>query len=76
MGTPMTTLRGANDNDGRRDQDRRKIWQNAVVAIWVLALLAGAVWLVDAFIKNSREQECYARGGHNCTKLEIPASPR
>ena len=72
----MTTLRGANDNDGRRDQDRRKLRQNVIVAAWVVALLFGAFWLVDAFIKNGREQECYARGGHNCVKLEIPAPPR
>jgi hypothetical protein len=72
----MTTLRGANDNDDRRYQDRRKIWQNLMVAAWIGALLAGAFWLVDAFIKNSREQECYARGGRTCARLEIPAPPR
>ncbi len=72
----MTVLRGENDNDDRRDQDRRKQRQNAFVALWVILLLIGAYWLVDAFIKNSREQECYARGHHNCAKVEIPAPQR
>jgi hypothetical protein len=72
----MTVLRGQNDNEDRRDQDRRKLRQNGMVAIWVIALLVGASWLVDAFIKNSRQQECLARGGLNCIKLEIPAPPR
>lgn len=72
----MTVLRGENDNEGRRDQDRRKQWQNGVVAIWVIALLVGAYWLMDAFIKNSREQECLARGGLSCMKVEIPVPPR
>ena len=72
----MTVLRGDNDNENRRDQDRRKVRQNIVVGVWVVALLASAFWLVDAFIKNSREQECYARGGRNCAKLEIPEPSR
>ena len=72
----MTVLRGENDNEDRRDQDRRKQQQNGIVAVWVILLLFGAYWLVDAFIKNSREQECYARGGHNCVRLEIPVPPR
>lgn len=74
--TPMTMLRGENDNDDRRDQDRRKTRQNLMVALWVVALVVGAGWLVDAFIKSSREQECLARGGRHCLKLEIPAPPR
>ena len=72
----MTVLRGQNDNEDRRDQDRRKLRQNGMVAIWVIALLVAAYWLVDAFIKNSREQECLARGGLTCMKIEIPAPPR
>ena len=68
----MTLLRGDNDNENRRDQDRRKVRQNLIVAVWVVALLGGAFWLVDAFVKNGREQECYARGGRNCARLEIP----
>jgi hypothetical protein len=72
----MTVLRGQNDNEDRRDQDRRKQRQNAFVALWVILLLVGAYWLLDAFIKNSREQECYARGGRHCVKLEIPAPAR
>ena len=72
----MTVLRGENDNEDRRHQERRRQQQNAIVAVWVILLLFGAYWLVDAFIKNSREQECYARGGHNCVKLEIPVPPR
>jgi hypothetical protein len=72
----MTVLRGENDNEDRRDQDRRKQRQNGMVAIWVIALLVGAYWLMDAFIKNSREQECLARGGLSCMKVEIPAPPR
>jgi hypothetical protein len=72
----MTVLRGANDNDDRRDQDRRKVRQNVVVAAWVISLLIGAFWLIDAFIKNGREQACHARGGHTCAKHEIPSPPR
>ena len=72
----MTVLRGENDNEDRRDQDRRKSWENALVAVWLVALLYGAYWLVDAFIKSSREQECLARGGRTCVQLEIPAPPR
>ena len=72
----MTVLRGDNDNEDRRDQDRRKIRQNAMVVVWVVALLTGAFWLVDAFVQNSREQECYARGGRTCNKLELPAATR
>ena len=68
----MTRLRSANDNDDRRDQDRRKLRQNALVAFWVVVLLFAAAWLVDAVIKNNREQNCYARGGHNCVKLDVP----
>lgn len=68
----MKVLRGENDNDDRRDQDRHKIRQNAIVAFWVVVLLVGAAWLVDAVIKNNREQNCYARGGRNCVKLDIP----
>ena len=74
--SPMTKLRGENDNDDRRDQDRRKGRENAFVALWVVLLLIGAFWLVDAFIKNSRQQECFARGGNNCVKLEIPPPAR
>ena len=72
----MTTLRGENDNEDKRSQDARKIRQNVFVAVWVILLLLGAYWLLDALIKNNREVECYARGGHNCTRLEIPDSPR
>ena len=74
--SPMTKLRGENDNDDRRDQDRRKGWENAFVVLWVVLLLIGAFWLVDAFIKNSRQQECFARGGNTCVKLEIPPPAR
>lgn len=72
----MTVLRGENDNEDRRDQDRHKLRQNGMVALWVIALLVGAYWLVDAFIKNSREQECLARGGLTCVKVEITVPPR
>ena len=68
----MTVLRGENDNEDRRDQDGRKLRQNLLVAVWVVALLIASFWLVDAYIKSSREQECYARGGRNCVKLDIP----
>lgn len=72
----MTTLRGENDNEDRRLQDGHKVRQNLMVAVWVVLLLVGAYWLVDALIKNNREVECYARGGHNCTRLDVPVPPR
>jgi hypothetical protein len=72
----MRVLRGENDNENRRVQDRRKGRQNAFVGLWVLILLVGSYWLVDAFIKSSRQQECLARGGHTCARVEIPAPPR
>ena len=72
----MTMLRGENDNEDRRDQDRRKVWQNLFVAIWMILLLIGAAWLVDAFIKSSREQECLARGGRTCVPLDVSVPPR
>lgn len=72
----MTTLRGENDNEDRRLQDRRKGWENALVAVWVAVLLVASYFLVDAFIKSSREQECLARGGRTCTNLEISIPAR
>ena len=71
-GARMTRLRGENDNEDRREQDRRKVRENLIVVLWVVLLIAGAAWLVDAFIKNNREQECYARGGRNCAPIDIP----
>lgn len=72
----MPTLRGENDNEDRRDQDRFQAWQNVLVAVWIVLLLIGAAWLVDAFIKNNREQECLARGGRTCVQLDVQVPPR
>ena len=72
----MTVLRGENDNENRRDQDRRKGWENAIVAVWIVTLMVASYWLIDAFIKSSREQECLARGGRTCINLEISIPAR
>jgi type VI protein secretion system component VasF len=70
----MSKLSGNNDNIQRNDKadDARRLRQNLIVAVWVVALIFGAYWLVDALMRNQREQECLARGRRNCVPLEIP----
>lgn len=67
----MPHLEGQNDNGRETDEDRRRQRQNLIAAVWVVALLCGGYWLVQAFIENNRQQECLARQHRNCIPLDV-----
>ena len=73
------TLRPANDNRPRRSGPARPgdaepsslgTPQLALIALAVLALIAGVVWMVDGMQKLSRDEVCFESHSRNCQPVD------
>lgn len=62
--------RAAHEVEVRKDEDRRRLKANLIAAVWIILIVGGAVWLIEAARDNARVQECFARGHKNCVKIE------
>lgn len=43
---------------------------NAIVAVFLLLLIAGGVWLANSLAESKRAQECMESGRRNCRIIE------
>ena len=53
------------------DKDRRNA--NILLLLFVVVLVGGGVWLVNALIEQRAMDNCLAQGRRNCAPLEAPA---
>jgi len=49
---------------------RQRMAVNAAVGLFVVALIAGAIWLADTMADMRRNQDCVLSGRRGCTPVE------
>ena len=54
------------------ESERDRKIANIVLLVFLAVVVGAGVWLVNAMIEHRRIDECMARGGRNCTPLELP----
>jgi hypothetical protein len=59
------------DDEVSTDKDRRNA--NILLLLFVVVLVGGGVWLVNALIEQRAMDNCLAQGRRNCAPLEAPA---
>ncbi len=62
---------GNGDSGDDRDDDRARTITNIAAFVFLAALVAGGVWLIDAMVKDSKLQDCLMAGRRNCAPLDI-----
>jgi hypothetical protein len=58
-------------DDAESDRDRRVA--NIVLLVFFAVVVGAGIWLASAMLEHRRIDECLARGGRNCTPLDVPA---
>ena len=53
------------------DDYRHRMWVNAVVFVFVIALIGAGLWLADSMASLRRNQDCVLAGHHNCAGIEV-----
>jgi hypothetical protein len=61
----------AGEDEVSTDKDRRNA--NILLLLFVVVLVGGGVWLVNALIEQRAMDNCLAQGRRNCAPLEAPA---
>ncbi len=58
-------------NDGP-SHPRARLLNNMIVGAFLIALIAGGVWLVRELQAAKKAQECLESGRRNCRQIEVP----
>lgn len=64
---------GGSGGDGAGRDDRRQRRMNLAVLVFLLALVAGGVWLAQVLARNAMMEDCLMSGRTNCNPIEVPA---
>jgi len=57
--------------ESQSDKDRRT--GNIVLLLFLVILIGGGIWLINAMIEQRTIDNCLAQGRHNCAPVEVPA---
>lgn len=52
-------------------RDRRTA--NIVLGAWIILVVGGGLWMMDAFLNQRAMNDCLAEGRRNCAPIEAPA---
>jgi cytoskeletal protein RodZ len=53
------------------EKDRRN--GNIVLLLFLVILIGGGIWLINAMIEQRAIDNCLAQGRRNCAPVEVPA---
>ena len=57
--------------ESQSDKDRRT--GNIVLLLFLVVLIGGGIWLINAMIEQRTIDNCLAQSRHNCAPVEVPA---
>ena len=57
--------------ESQSDKDRRT--GNIVLLLFLVILIGGGIWLINAMIEQRTIDDCLAQGRRNCAPVEVPA---
>jgi hypothetical protein len=47
-------------------------WGNLIIIAFVIFVIGGGLWLIDALLAARKADECMSSGRRNCTPIEAP----
>jgi hypothetical protein len=53
------------------DSERR--WTNLLIIGFLVLIVGGGIWLVNAMLEVRQLDDCVAAGRRNCAPIEVPA---
>jgi len=63
------------DEDGE-ESDRDRMITNAVVVVFLVALVGAGLWLANTMVDVRKTQDCVLSGRRNCAPIEVPGGTR
>jgi len=60
------------DEKNREETDRERMITNLVIAVFLVVLIGGGVWLANTMVELRQTQDCILSGRRNCAPIAVP----
>ena len=62
--------------DDEEESPRERMVINVIIAVFLVTLVGGGLWLANAMVSLRKGQDCVLSGRRNCADVSVPARER
>ena len=62
--------------DDEEESPRERMVINVIIAVFLVSLVGGGLWLANAMVSLRKGQDCVLSGRRNCADISVPARER
>jgi len=62
--------------DDEEESPRERMVINVIIALFLVTLVGGGLWLANAMVSLRKGQDCVLSGRKNCADVSVPARER
>jgi hypothetical protein len=62
--------------DDEEESPRERVVINVIIAVFLVTLVGGGLWLANAMVSLRKGQDCVLSGRRNCADVSVPARER
>jgi hypothetical protein len=62
--------------DDEEESDRDRMMTNVIIAVFLVVLVGGGIWLANTMVNLRQTQDCVLSGRRNCAEISLPPRER